>query len=199
MNVRARRRSRRPRRVMMDFGGWNVAKPMHIGHLRATIIGDSLQRLFRFRGDDVTSDVHLGDWGLQMGLLIVGVSEEQPDLPYFVEGAQGPFPEESPVSMEDLERLYPQYADMMKEFGKDPASGEKVSNPNYRPEMRDRARTADCGIAGGSSGISRAVAAFLRGNARGGWSVNAPRLGLRSISGRVRAMRSRSFRRSSRT
>lgn len=98
----------RPRRVAMDFGGWNVAKPMHIGHLRSTIIGDSLQRLFRFMGDQVTSDVHLGDWGLQMGQLINEVRLEQPELPYFVEGASGPFPAESPVTMEDLERLYPQ-------------------------------------------------------------------------------------------
>src|SRR5690606_22489801 len=98
----------RPRRGAMDFGGWNGAKPMHIGHLRSTIIGDSLQRLFRLMGDQVTSDVHLGDWGLQMGQLINEVRLEQPELPYFVEGASGPFPAESPVTMEDLERLYPQ-------------------------------------------------------------------------------------------
>ena len=97
-----------PRRIMIDFGGWNVAKPMHIGHLRSTIIGDSLQRLFRFLGDDVTSDVHLGDWGLQMGLLITEVEHEQPDLPYFDENHKGRFPKTSPVTMEDLERLYPQ-------------------------------------------------------------------------------------------
>ena len=72
-----------PRRVVIDFGGWNVAKEMHIGHLRSTVIGDSLQRLFRFMGDSVTSDVHLGDWGLQMGQLINEVKLEQPDLPYF--------------------------------------------------------------------------------------------------------------------
>jgi arginyl-tRNA synthetase len=101
-------RVEKARRVVMDFGGWNVAKPMHVGHLRSTIIGDSLQRLFRFMGDDVISDVHLGDWGLQMGQLINEVKLEQPGLPYFVEGAKGPFPSESPVSMEDLERLYPQ-------------------------------------------------------------------------------------------
>ena len=96
------------RKVVMDFGGWNVAKPMHIGHLRSTIIGDSLQRLFRFRGDEVTSDVHLGDWGLQMGQLINEVKLEQPELPYFDEGFEGPYPSDSPVTMEDLERLYPQ-------------------------------------------------------------------------------------------
>ncbi len=104
-----------PRRVMLDFGGWNVAKPMHIGHLRSTIIGDSLQRLFRFLGDEVTSDVHLGDWGLQMGLLITEVAFEQPDLPYFDENFSGSYPDQSPVSMEDLERLYPQASAKSKE------------------------------------------------------------------------------------
>ncbi len=104
-----------PSSVMLDFGGWNVAKPMHIGHLRSTIIGDSLQRLFRFLGDDVTSDVHLGDWGLQMGLLITEVQEEQPDLPYFDADFEGDYPTESPVTMADLERLYPQASGKAKE------------------------------------------------------------------------------------
>lgn len=104
-----------PRAVMLDFGGWNVAKPMHIGHLRSTIIGDSLQRLFRFLGDDVTSDVHLGDWGLQMGLLITEVQEEYPDLPYFDADFEGDYPAESPVTMADLERLYPQASGKAKE------------------------------------------------------------------------------------
>ncbi|HEX5959033.1 MAG TPA: arginine--tRNA ligase, partial [Hyphomicrobiaceae bacterium] len=98
----------KPRRVVMDFGGWNVAKEMHIGHLRSTVIGDSLQRLFRFMGDFVTSDVHLGDWGLQMGQLINEVRIEQPDLPYFDAAFTGPYPDESPVTMDDLGRLYPQ-------------------------------------------------------------------------------------------
>lgn len=98
----------RPRRVVIDFGGWNVAKEMHIGHLRSTVIGDSLQRLFRFMGDSVTSDVHLGDWGLQMGQLINEVKLEQPDLPYFDPAFTGPYPETSPVTMDDLGRLYPQ-------------------------------------------------------------------------------------------
>lgn len=96
-----------PRRVVMDFGGWNVAKEMHIGHLRSTVIGDSLQRLFRFMGDSVTSDVHLGDWGLQMGQLINEVKLEQPGLPYFDASFTGPYPEQSPVTMDDLGRLYP--------------------------------------------------------------------------------------------
>ena len=96
-----------PRRVVIDFGGWNVAKEMHIGHLRSTVIGDSLQRLFRFLGDSVTSDVHLGDWGLQMGQLINEVKLEQPGLPYFDEAFTGPYPAQSPVTMDDLGRLYP--------------------------------------------------------------------------------------------
>jgi arginyl-tRNA synthetase len=96
-----------PRRVVIDFGGWNVAKEMHIGHLRSTVIGDSLQRLFRFMGDAVISDVHLGDWGLQMGQLINEVKLEQPGLPYFDASFTGPYPEQSPVSMDDLGRLYP--------------------------------------------------------------------------------------------
>src|SRR5690606_166429 len=75
-----------PRRVVLDFGGPNVAKAMHVGHLRSTIIGDALQRLFRFRGDHVVSDVHLGDWGLQMGQIIAELGREQPDLPYFDAG-----------------------------------------------------------------------------------------------------------------
>lgn len=97
-----------PRRVVIDFGGWNVAKEMHIGHLRSTVIGDSLQRLFRFMGDQVTSDVHLGDWGLQMGQLINEVRLEQPGLPYFDAAFTGPYPDVSPVTMDDLGRLYPQ-------------------------------------------------------------------------------------------
>lgn len=97
-----------PRRVVIDFGGWNVAKEMHIGHLRSTVIGDSLQRLFRFMGDSVTSDVHLGDWGLQMGQLINEVKLEQPGLPYFDAAFTGPYPEASPVTMDDLGHLYPQ-------------------------------------------------------------------------------------------
>jgi len=96
------------RRVVMDFGGWNVAKEMHIGHLRSTVIGDSLQRLFRFMGDHVTSDVHLGDWGLQMGQLINEVQLEQPGLPYFDAAITSGYPTTSPVTMDDLGRLYPQ-------------------------------------------------------------------------------------------
>jgi len=104
-----------PEKVVVDFGGPNVAKPMHVGHLRSAVIGDTLVRLLRFLGDDVTGDVHLGDWGLQMGLLITAVMDEQPDLPYFDAAHAGPFPTEPPVSMEDLSRLYPMASARSKE------------------------------------------------------------------------------------
>ncbi len=96
-----------PRTVLIDFGGPNIAKPMHVGHLRSSIIGDCLQRLFAFAGDQTVSDVHMGDWGLPMGMLISELAERQPDLPYFDEGFTGPYPEDSPVTMADLEELYP--------------------------------------------------------------------------------------------
>lgn len=102
-------------KLILDFGGANVAKPMHVGHLRTAVIGDTLQRIFRFLGDDVTSDVHLGDWGLQMGHLITELQEEQPELPYFDADNSGPFPAESPVSIDDLSRLYPQASKKAKE------------------------------------------------------------------------------------
>ncbi|MGB8366478.1 MAG: arginine--tRNA ligase [Rhizomicrobium sp.] len=95
------------RKLVIDFGGPNVAKPMHVGHLRSSIIGDSLQRLFRANGWDVTSDVHLGDWGLQMGQLISEIGRRGIAPVYFDAGYSGPYPEESPVSMDDLEEIYP--------------------------------------------------------------------------------------------
>jgi len=94
-------------KILMDYGGPNVAKPLHVGHLRSAIIGESLRRLFIFVGDDVVSDIHLGDWGLQMGQLIAELELRAPALPYFVEGAEGPFPTKSPISLADLEDMYP--------------------------------------------------------------------------------------------
>src|SRR5690554_218505 len=83
---------------------------MHVGHLRATIIGDALARTFTFAGHKVIRDPHFGDWGFQMGLLIAAIREEQPDLPYFQPGATE-FPEESPVTLDDLQRIYPAAAE----------------------------------------------------------------------------------------
>ena len=96
-----------PQTVLIDFGGPNIAKTMHAGHLRSLVIGDALARLFRFAGDKVITDVHFGDWGLQMGQLITELKREQPDLPYFDEANKGPYPNQSPVTMDDLERIYP--------------------------------------------------------------------------------------------
>ena len=114
------------RKVIIDFGGPNVAKEMHIGHLRTAVIGESLKRVFRFMGDTVVGDAHFGDWGYQMGLLIVALSEEQPDLPYFDAGFEGDYPAEAPVSLDDLGRLYPM------------ASAKGKADADYR----DRARRA---------------------------------------------------------
>lgn len=93
--------------VMIDFGGPNVAKPMHVGHLRSSIIGDSLQRLFRANDWHVISDVHLGDWGLQMGQLISEIDRRGIAPQYFDVNFIGPYPDEPPVTMDDLEELYP--------------------------------------------------------------------------------------------
>lgn len=113
-----------PRRVVLDFCGANVAKRMHIGHLRPSIIGDSLQRLFRFRGDTVVSDIHLGDWGTQMGQLIKEIERRQPDLPYFDPDYRGPYPAASPVDMDDLAEIYPT------------ASARYKADPEFAEEVR---------------------------------------------------------------
>lgn len=96
-----------PRTVVLDYGGANVAKPLHVGHLRSAIIGESIKRIYRFFGDTVIGDVHLGDWGLQMGLVIEGLRERQPELPYFDESYIGEYPAEAPFTISDLEEIYP--------------------------------------------------------------------------------------------
>jgi len=133
-----------PRKVVIDFGGPNVAKPMHVGHLRSSIIGESLKRIFRFRGDAVWGDAHFGDWGFQMGLLIVAVGDEGKADGFLAEG-DGPFPAESPVTLEDLERLYPAAAAMAKEDA----------------SFRDRARKATAELQGGRPGYRALWAQFV--------------------------------------
>jgi arginyl-tRNA synthetase len=124
-----------PRRVVVDYAGPNVAKPMHVGHLRASIIGEAIKRIFRFRGDQVWGDAHFGDWGFQMGLLIVAIGDTHPGEPFMVEG-DGPFPTESPVSMYELESIYPQAAAKAKE----------------NLDFRDRARKATAELQHGRPG-----------------------------------------------
>ncbi|MBL9034070.1 MAG: arginine--tRNA ligase [Rhodospirillaceae bacterium] len=93
--------------VVLDYGGANIAKAMHVGHLRAAIIGEALRRLFLFVGDDTIGDVHMGDWGLQMGMIISELEIRRPDLPYFKASFEGPYPNASPVTVEELEEIYP--------------------------------------------------------------------------------------------
>jgi arginyl-tRNA synthetase len=111
LNLRMAAREQAPatngKAVLIDFGGPNVAKPMHVGHLRSSVIGDCLQRLFRANGWQVVSDIHLGDWGLQMGQLISEVDARGVAPAYFDTNFKGPYPEQSPVTMEDREEMYP--------------------------------------------------------------------------------------------
>ena len=131
-----------PQVTVIDFGGPNVAKPMHVGHLRSAVIGDTLRRLLTFLGDKVTGDVHLGDWGLQMGHLVTELEDEQPGLIYFDAGFQGPYPEEPPVTIDDLARMYPAASARAKE---DPARLERsqkavaelqAGRPGYRALLK---------------------------------------------------------------
>ena len=101
--------------VILDFGGPNVAKPMHVGHLRSSIIGDCLQRLGRRLGYTVISDIHMGDFGLQMGQLIMELRRRRPDLLYFDPACEGPYPQDPPVTIEDLQEMYPAAAARCKE------------------------------------------------------------------------------------
>ena len=93
--------------IVVDYGGANVAKPLHIGHLRPAIIGEALKRLHKFMGYNTIGDVHLGDWGLQMGLIIAELQERQPQLPYFDESFTGEYPAEAPFTVDELEEIYP--------------------------------------------------------------------------------------------
>ncbi len=95
------------RTLLIDYGGANVAKPLHVGHLRSAIIGECLKRLYAFLGWNAVGDVHLGDWGLQMGLVIEAVKDAQPDLPYFDPDFKGEYPAEAPFTIADLEAIYP--------------------------------------------------------------------------------------------
>ena len=96
-----------PKTIMIDYGGPNVAKPLHVGHLRSAIIGESVKRIARFAGHKVIGDVHLGDWGLQMGLIITELRERKPELVYFDEAYEGEYPAEAPFTISELEEIYP--------------------------------------------------------------------------------------------
>ena len=101
--------------IVLDYGGPNVAKPLHIGHLRSAIIGESLKRMYKFFGYTTIGDIHLGDWGLQMGLIIAQLQDQQPNLPYFDPDFTGEYPEEPPFTISELEQIYPAASARKKE------------------------------------------------------------------------------------
>lgn len=96
-----------PSVIVLDYGGPNVAKPLHVGHLRSAVIGESIKRIARYHGEKVISDIHLGDWGLQMGLVITEIKKRMPDLPYFDDSYEGDYPKEAPFTVTQLEEIYP--------------------------------------------------------------------------------------------
>ena len=125
-----------PKKIVIDYGGPNVAKPLHVGHLRSAIIGESIKRIERFAGHEVIGDVHLGDWGLQMGLIITEVKKRQPDLVYFDENYQGEYPQEAPLTISELEEIYPT------------ASAKSKEDEAYREEALEATARLQDGVPG---------------------------------------------------
>ncbi len=124
-----------PETIVIDYGGPNVAKPLHVGHLRSAIIGESMKRLCRFLGHQVIGDVHLGDWGLQMGLIIEELKERKPELPYFDEDYSGDYPEEAPFTIGELEEIYPAASAKSKV---DEAFAKKAHDATYKLQNGNR-------------------------------------------------------------
>ena len=114
--------AKEPKTIVIDYGGPNVAKPLHVGHLRSAIIGESIKRIGRYVGHKVIGDVHLGDWGLQMGLIITELKHRQPELVYFDDSFTGEYPKEAPFTISELEEIYPC------------ASGKSKEDEAYRAE-----------------------------------------------------------------
>lgn len=101
--------------IIIDYGGANVAKPLHVGHLRSAVIGESVKRIIKYVGHHAIGDVHLGDWGYQMGLVITELKKRQPELPYFDDAFEGEYPKESPFTIAELEEIYPTASAYAKE------------------------------------------------------------------------------------
>lgn len=119
----------KPAKIIVDYGGPNVAKPLHVGHLRSAIIGESIKRIARYAGHDVIGDIHLGDWGLQMGLIITELQERQPELVYFDESYEGEYPKEAPFTISELEEIYPTASGKSKE---DTAYKERAMEATFK-------------------------------------------------------------------
>ena len=120
--------AKKPETIIIDYGGANVAKPLHVGHLRSAIIGESVKRIARKMGHEVLGDIHLGDWGYQMGLIITELKERKPELPYFDESFEGEYPKEAPFTISELEEIYPTASGKAKE---DDAYRENALHATY--------------------------------------------------------------------
>lgn len=118
-----------PKKIIIDYGGPNVAKPLHVGHLRSAIIGESLKRILRYAGNEVIGDIHLGDWGLQMGLIITELKLRNPGLIYFDETYSGEYPKDAPFTISELEEIYPTASAKSKE---DPAYKEAAMDATFK-------------------------------------------------------------------
>lgn len=125
----------KPQTIVLDYGGPNVAKPLHVGHLRSAIIGESVKRIARRMGHKVLGDIHLGDWGYQMGLIITELQERQPDLPYFQKDYEGDYPTEAPFTIGELEEIYPAASARAKE---DEEYRERALHATYLLQNGDR-------------------------------------------------------------
>ena len=121
--------------IMMDYGGPNVAKPLHVGHLRSAIIGESLKRIYRFFGNTVIGDIHMGDWGLQMGLIMAQLQDDQPGLPYFDADFTGEYPTEAPFTIAELETIYPAASARSKT---DEAFAQRAHEMTFRLQSGER-------------------------------------------------------------
>ncbi len=126
----------KPKKIIIDYGGANVAKPLHVGHLRSAVIGESIKRICRYAGHEVIGDVHLGDWGLQMGLIITWLEEEEPNLVYFDENYQGEYPAEPPFTITQLAQIYPA------------ASAKSKEDPDYKARAMEATYKLQKGVRG---------------------------------------------------
>lgn len=130
---------KQPKMILVDYGGPNVAKPLHVGHLRSAIIGESIKRIARKMGHKVLGDIHLGDWGYQMGLIITELEERQPELVYFDDSFKGEYPQEAPFTIAELEEIYPTASAKAKE---DEAYRERALHATYLLQNGHRGYTA---------------------------------------------------------
>ena len=132
-------KTKNPEMIIVDYGGPNVAKPLHVGHLRSAIIGESVKRISRKMGHKVLGDIHLGDWGYQMGLIITELKERKPELPYFDDAFEGEYPSEAPFTIGELEEIYPTASAKAKE---DEAYRENALHATYLLQNGHKGYTA---------------------------------------------------------